>query len=195
MSTTCLPLVQKLPEFLEILAPLCHPMPEIRKQWKKENSPKTHLNCDKIFFELNWCVRDTHGLSFRPYISLWPRQSHSTFEPSFPWRSILATEATFTLNGNKRNEILINTSAHISKTIREHLSTVTNPQPFFAALLATSLCFYLWSNAALLSWKSHNTGFTTWSSFAKKPSFTIVALLSLNAHHVHCECNREWHNQ
>lgn len=74
------------------------------------------------------CVWDTHGLSFWPYVSLWPRQSHSTFEPSFPRRSILATEATFTLNGDKRIEILGMLILMFLKTIRQHLATVTDPQ-------------------------------------------------------------------
>lgn len=49
-------------------------------------------------------VADTHRLSFRSLVPLWPWESHSTSEASFPWRSALASKTLLTLDGRMIDE-------------------------------------------------------------------------------------------
>lgn len=42
---------------------------------------------------------------------------------------------------------------------------------------------YLWSKAALLSWKSWTTHFTAWTSFARRASIAVISLLSLDTNY------------
>lgn len=50
-------------------------------------------------------VTDTHRLSFRSLVPLWPWQSHSTFEASFSWGSTLTSQTPLTLDGGKENQM------------------------------------------------------------------------------------------
>lgn len=95
-----IPVVQKLPEFLEILVPPYHPEQEFSQQSETQRLQRDIQNVTYITNVYVYVsVADTHRLSFRPLVSLWPRQSHSTSEAPFTWRSTLASKTLLTLNG------------------------------------------------------------------------------------------------
>lgn len=128
ISTMCLPLVQKLPEFLEILVPLYHPMPEFNKKWEKQNSLKNHLNYDIIFFCVKLaCVRHSRVvlLALRLLVApAVPFHLWTLFSPEVH----SGHGAHVHPEWRQEDWNTWNTKTHISKTIRQHLATVTDPQ-------------------------------------------------------------------
>lgn len=103
------PLAQNFPEFLEILVPQCHPSK--KNKIKQVTNQKLDTPKQDAWLILVEQVEPTHRLSFQSFVSLRPRQSHSTFKASFSWRSTLATKTRFTLNiltNHQTNLVLLN---------------------------------------------------------------------------------------